>query len=355
MVGLIAILPVGCTVDGNSPQPVVLDDTEVEPGWGPDRALFDEGVTAEGAVLNSASAGLFGDERSMMGVRLADSSGGWATDLTLDAGAVYEGYVIFHNNGDTTATGVRVTVRMSAVVDSRQRVVGLLSADNTDPDEMWRSVVLSAQQSGLAYALRYVPDSAIVWVAGQDGGQPVTGYDLFDDGLLVGCGRLDGTVEPGCAGWVTYRFVADQPNFEIQQTARSGVDAYTGATVHPAPGSTIDVRVGYTNTGTTQMDNVTVRADLPAGFELVEGTTILAYSGYPDGVTISDNIASGGVNIGSYAPDDTNAWVEFTVKVPAAACEYSDATISTSVVTSGGRKSDEQRVVVDRDASLCAG
>ncbi|MET7813889.1 hypothetical protein ABZT26_23925 [Streptomyces sp. NPDC005395] len=82
----------------------------------------------------------------------------------------------------------------------------------------------------------------------------------------------------------------------------------------PASASKLRYFIHYTNTGTTQTDDLTLRVTLPEHMEYVPGTTVLAYSKHPNGAKLSDNITLGGVNVGSWAPGG-GGWVRFTAEV----------------------------------------
>lgn len=76
---------------------------------------------------------------------------------------------------------------------------------------------------------------------------------------------------------------------------------------------TFDVEMVYANHTGKQVADVTVQAWLPAGVELVAGTTKLKNWRNQDGETVSDNIVDG-INVGNYEPG-ANAYLMFTVKV----------------------------------------
>lgn len=322
-----------------------LDASQVEPRWGPDRAFYGATEAPSGAVLNSASDGPFGPEYLMSGVRPVGADE-WASEVTIEPGGEYEGYIIFHNVGDEAATGTRLSVQMPGIVSSREWVNSFVESMSTRPDTAWGSYVLTTGtlDAGV-YAIRFVPDSVTVWMDEGARSEDGSGDALFGRGQPVGCDALDGTVDPGCAGWITYRFVADQPNFEIGQFLRKP-NGQWAPSLDVEAGAAFEILVTYKNTGTTQQDDVVLRVELPPPLQLAEGTTVFGNATNPEGVTASDNITDQGINVGSYSPG-SNVWAIFRVVVPADGwCENGEAVITAAVDTSGGTKHDTSELYV---------
>lgn len=80
------------------------------------------------------------------------------------------------------------------------------------------------------------------------------------------------------------------------------------------PASTATVLLEYRNFSEFQADNVTLRAQLPSGLQLVPYSTRYGTRAQPDGTPASNNIADVGINIGSYRPGG-GTWATFRVKV----------------------------------------
>lgn len=80
--------------------------------------------------------------------------------------------------------------------------------------------------------------------------------------------------------------------------------------------STVEFEISYANTSNKLQKDVVVSTALPRGMELVPGTTYLANDNYPQGKRLdSNNIASGGIVIGSYGPK-ANAFLAFEATTP---------------------------------------
>src|SRR3546814_281355 len=148
---------------------------------------------------------------------------------------------------------------MPAVVSGSANVQALLSADNATPAVVWDGFTVVLPDPTHQVALRYVPDSATIHTGGDADGQPVNIDELVgEEGALLGCDVLDGKLPSAddCSGYVTFRFVVDQPNFTIDAAARLKDSGAPYANhVDVPPGDVVEVRLTYTNTGTTQQND----------------------------------------------------------------------------------------------------
>lgn len=81
------------------------------------------------------------------------------------------------------------------------------------------------------------------------------------------------------------------------------------------PGDVFSMGISYQNNTSVQQDNVLIRADLPAGFEYVEGSATIANSTTAGESTETiDGIATTGLNAGSYRPRG-NVFYTFEVRM----------------------------------------
>lgn len=115
-----------------------------------------------------------------------------------------------------------------------------------------------------AFALRYVQGSAVIHSGGATDGLSLNADELFsNEGALLGCDALDGliTPQPRCSGYVTFSFESVQPNFTVDLELRGKQGGDFGQSVAASPGDIVEVRVTYTNTGTTDLDHVVVQAE----------------------------------------------------------------------------------------------
>ncbi len=178
---------------------------------------------------------------------------------------------------------------------------------------------------------------------------------MFTTGTALGYDSLNGVV-PGCnqyAGYVVFKVTVDQPNFTVQKqvSVDGGKTWSTSATAEA--GSTVLYRVIYTNTGTTQQDNVTLSDALPKNVSYVSNSSLLSnsvtnskYQTAPEGITTT------GVNIGSYAANGGNAYFKFSAKIAdesALACGTNTLVNTARATTSGGYKEASATVTVNKE------
>ncbi|GEM_PF-147691 len=338
--------------------------------WGPDRPTYTYQKPAPHVTFNSMTNNpSVGDERNFVRIREAVTGATFGNDVQLQAGKTYEVMVYYHNNAAANlndkigndgksvgiARDVTARIQMPRTVKAGQTgtITGSISASNAKPGTVWDN---TRATSASDVALRYVQGSAKIASSNGAVNGAALSTDLFTSGVKLGYNKLDGIL-PGCnefAGYITYRFVVDKPDFTVKKQVSVDEGKTWGDTAKTTPGSTIQYRLIYQNTGTMQQDNVILRDELPAGVTYVPGSSQLAtgktggaYTSVSDGIT-----ASGGYKIGSFAPK-ANAYFKFSAKVPAndklAACGNNTLTNKGIAHTENGNKSDTATVTVTKD------
>lgn len=322
-------------------------------GWGPQRdAVSVNGRTPQITINSMIDNPVHGDERNFFQARpLAASNEEYRDTLGVEGGETYVGYVYFNNNSsgsgsDAVAEDVRLSVLLPGVVTGSAAAVATISSSNSAPQQVWDSIILAMPTPALAGGVQLVPDSVTLHTSGAADGAALDNTLFSAEGALLGCDAVDGRLAPGpeCAGYVTFRFVVDVPDFSVTAGGRPAGDgtAFSDA-VRTSPGAVVQVQVSYENTGSTQQDDVVIRVpDLPEGVRYLEGSTEIANSvtGGAWNSTI-DGIASTGINVGSYAPGG-EIYVRFNLMVsPELSGSYGWIEIRplVRVETSGGFKS----------------
>ncbi len=84
--------------------------------------------------------------------------------------------------------------------------------------------------------------------------------------------------------------------------------------VTATPGDEVEVLVSPRNAGNTEVQNLSVGCRLPDFLALQPGTTRVATAQTPEGEPYNDNIATGGIDIGHYAPG-ANAYATFKARI----------------------------------------
>ena len=334
--------------------------------WGPDRPTYTTASPAPHVTFNSITDNpAHGDERNFVQIKEASAPNStYAEEVALQPGKEYEVFVYFHNNaasnlngadrnykGIARDTAMRVQMPASVKAGEKARITGIVSASNAQPQQVWDEAYASSDS---AVALRYVQGSATISSRGAVDGQKLPN-SLLTTGTPLGYDSLDGKV-PGCnefAGYVTYRFKVDQPNFDVIKTvSEKGKNSFQES-VTAKSGEEVEYKIQYKNTGTTQQNDVVLKDTLPKGISYVSGSTKLAtsksngqYVGVADGIT-----SSTGINIGAYAPGG-NAIVKFTAKVTSnkelEKCGVNTLVNKATAETNNGSKHDTATVVVSK-------
>mgnify|MGYP000862258342 CR=1 FL=1 len=324
--------------------------------WGPERKTFTWDAPAAYATFNSMTNNPdLGDERNFVRIRqVGDAKFGDSVDLK--TGKTYEVYMYYHNNASPTigktAVGIADNVRMSANFPAQIKageklaVNAIISAADTNPLSVWDGAYINADSD---FYLRYVPGSATYHNGGALNGQPVGPDYLFsDEGVLLGYDKAIGLL-PGCnqyAGFVTYQFVADRPEFDINKTVLDGKGVYVDNVV-ASSGDMVTFRVRYENKGTMIQQNVVVKDTLPDGLEYIKGSSSLKNNSDTGGSKVSDNIiTASGLNIGNYAGGDGWAEVSYQAKIKSGLACDKKLTNMVSVITADGTKEDSATVSV---------
>lgn len=330
--------------------------------WGPDRAVFTGNTPASYPVFNSMTDNpVVGDERNFVRIR-ESGTGNYTNQVNFVPGKVYEVSVYYHNNaasnlnasGKGQAKDATLKMEVPNVVTGgvNASLTGTISASNTNPLKVWDEAY-GKNTTNSDIALRYVSGSARFTSQGAINGQTVPDT-LFTTGAKLGYSAQDGVV-PGCnefSGYVTFQLRVDQPNFTIKKEVSTDGKTWVDGSVKATPGSTVQYRLTYQNTGTNQQDNVVLRDILPAGVNYVNGSSLIAnattggqYKTAVDGVA-----GATGTNVGSYQPRG-NVYFKFSAKLPneaALKCGTNTLVNTARATTNAGYKEDTATVTVDR-------
>lgn len=329
--------------------------------WGPDRPTYTYAQPAPHVTFNSITDNpRVGDERNFVRIKEDTTTSTFEDSVTLTPGKVYEVMVYYHNNAATRlnesgagiAHNAKLRMELPGVVKPGVNAVlaGNISASNATPGTVWDEAY-GKNATNADIALRYVSNSAKFTSNGKVNGQTLPDT-LFTTGANLGYDSQNGEL-PGCneyAGYVTFKFRVDQPNFTIKKEVSTDGKTWVKSTKAEA-GSTVHYRISYKNTGTTQLDNVSLRDMLPNGVTYNAGSSVIANSvtGGQYKSTL-DGITTVGYNAGSYQPQG-DAYFKFTAKLPAAdklACGTNTFKNVIRATTSGGYKEDDATVTVDK-------
>jgi len=334
--------------------------------WGPDRPTFTFANPAPYVTFNSITDNpRVGDERNFVRIKEDVSTTNFGDNVDLTPGKVYQVSVYYHNNAKTSlnasgvgvAQGTKLRMELPAVVKSgvNAALAGNISATNANPGTVYDEAYGKNSTAG-DIALRYVSGSATVTSNGKVNGQKLPDT-LFTTGTNLGFDALDGKI-PGCnefAGYVTFKFRVDQPNFTIKKEVSTDGKTWVDGSVKAQAGSTIQYRVTYQNTGTNQQDSVSLRDTLPANVSYLPGTSLIANSTTKGAYEKTiDGITTTGYNAGSYQPKG-NVFFKFSAKIAdkeALACGTNTLKNVVRATTNAGYKEDTATVIVDKDCTV---
>ncbi len=359
--------------------------------WGPqDRARFTWDKPADHVAFNSMTDNPFiGDESNFVRVKEyveGGANGGWIDNVTVTPGKEYEVFIYFHNNASASLNndkgeGLALNTRVASsfptklVAGDSGVIRGSVSASNANPVNVWDTAFFKADET---VYLSYIPNTAVLHSS--DNCKTTDGTILSADaffasdadiqkqdnsvGAMIACYNADnlwGTI-PGCneyAGYVTYRVRVDQPAFWTEKTVSpSGKNEYSEY-MTANPGDTLDFKIYYKNTGTTNQIDVVAHDIIQNGLELVSGTVQVTT---PAGtVTLSSSQEEKLFNgsdtnsliIGDFKPGE-EATITYKAKVASSEnlnCGenvlYNDATVQTA----NGSEYDKVQITVNKSCA----
>ena len=330
--------------------------------WGPSRPTYTYDSPAPHVTFNSITDNpSVGDERNFIRIREDVTGTSFSDNVTFEPGKVYEVMAYYHNNAKTSlnasgegiAQNAKLRMEVPGVVKGgvNAALTGFISADNATPGTVWDEAY-GKNATNADIAVRYVANSAKVTSNGAVNGQTVPDT-LFTTGANLGYEAQDGKLK-GCnefAGYVIFKLRVDQPNFTVKKEVSTDGKTWVDDTVKAEAGSTVQYRLTYQNTGTSQQNDVNLRDILPADVSYVPGSSLIA-NATTGGVYKStiDGITTTGVVAGSYAPQG-NVYYKFSAKLPSEdklKCGTNTLVNTVRATTSGGSKDDTATVTVDR-------
>lgn len=327
--------------------------------WGPDRPTYTIAHPADHITFNSITDNPnIGDERNFVGIRENGTTGQWQDTQNVEAGKEYVVRMYVHNNAASNLNLVaeNVTAKFNLPTNTAKsiQVNGFLDSSNATPTEVYDHATFASTQD---FNLAYVPGTLKFYnnVFGSTG-TPISESAFTSAGAKLGYDKLDGKI-PGCfqyAGYLTFIVkpqVAQTANHTVtKEVSKHGANQWNKSYT-AQPGETVDYLVQYKNVGQAQTDNVMIKDTLPAGISYTAGTTVLGNALHPAGLKASDNITTGGINIGSYGQNG-GAWIIFSAKVGAndslATCGVNTLTNRVRATTDYGWKEDTADVMVTK-------
>lgn len=211
------------------------------------------------------------------------------------------------------ANNVSIKINIPSTPGATQTVTTTTGGNNTNTVS-GQAVVNLAQASGY---LQYVPGSGQAAITETNGS--VEQVTVPDSVVLSAQGYEVNNGNPcqGAAFAIEARVMV--PGVSIVKQVEESNQTGAWATTNTAnPGDTLKYMITYKNIGNTVENNVIIGDNLPPNMKLVNGTTMIYNTDFPNGTPdSSNNVATGGINVGNYNPGAT-AFVVFEVTVPQA-------------------------------------
>lgn len=299
--------------------------------WGPGRDTYTIEQPADHVVFNSITNNPeYGDERSFLTVRDLTTGQQLSGSTTVVPDHEYLFQVYVHNNAASNlnsaangykgiAHGTTLEAAIPSEVNGTAEAAAYVRASNANPAEVWDTVALKSTGK---VGFDYQEGTARLFTNHYKNGQALSDNVMTDSGVKIGYDNLNGDW-PGClnySGTVTFRVKAysKTPDFTIQKQVRKANDSTSkfGDSVQATPGTKLNYRLTFTNTGKTDLKNVVLKDKLPQGITYVPGSVMILNASHPGGAYIQDGdkLFTTGVGIGNYTAG-SNALVIFDATV----------------------------------------
>lgn len=305
--------------------------------WSPERPTYTIQSPAPHVTFNSITDNPnYGDERTFFDAKNAanTSLGGFVDNANTEGADEMLLRVYVHNNAADNlntvpdgnggfkgiARNTKVRIHLPTAAAANLRANAYISADNAQPQIVSDEVDFSGTG---AFNLEYVPGSARAYNNAVPGGMALSD-SIVTTGAPIGYETANGTV-PGCfqyANIVTIKVKVKKPAYSLQKSVR--LEGQTSAdwkeTVKQEAGKNVEWRLEFKNNGSTQLKDVKIVDEVPAGLVVVPGSVKLYNTSNPSGYAYPDSaIQANGrqvnVNIGTYNPA-AGAFVTFKTTVP---------------------------------------
>lgn len=288
--------------------------------WSPDRPTYTIEEPAPHVTFNSITNNPnYGDERTFFDVKDAANTGqgGFVDRAEVENGQELLLRVYVHNNaasnlngenfdGEGVAKNSKVRIHLPTATDDALRANAYISADNATPEVVADTVDFTG--NGKNFSLEYVPGSATAYTNAVPSGYAVSDT-IVNGGAPVGYTGANGTI-PGCFEYtaiVTIKVKVKMPRYTVSKQVTTPGSTDWKETQPANPGDTVSWLITFKNEGQTELKNVKVVDEVPAGLTVVPGTVKLVNGNYPNGYVYPDSaIQADGrqvnVDIGNYAP-----------------------------------------------------
>jgi uncharacterized repeat protein (TIGR01451 family) len=304
--------------------------------WSPERPTYTIEKPAPHVTFNSITNNPNeGDERAFFEVKDATHTGkgGFLGKADVTDGQTLLLRVYVHNNaadnlngknfdGPGVAKNTKVRVHLPTAIQNKMSANAYISADNAKPKVVASTIDLTGKNSA-NFGLEYVKGSAVAYTNAVPKGIKLSDSIVGSNGARIGYKQADGIV-PGCFKYdaiVTLKVKVKMPRYKIDKTVRHEGQTSNDwkESIKAKPGKNVEWRIGFENTGKTELKQVLIADQVPTGLTVVPNSIKLFNGNYPQGHTFPNSaIQKNGrdvhVNIGNYNPG-IRAVVTFKTKI----------------------------------------
>ncbi|MEO6513892.1 MAG: hypothetical protein ABIR37_04375 [Candidatus Saccharimonadales bacterium] len=238
-----------------------------------------------------------------------------AVNATYDQVVKYEVY--YHNqeqpDSGKVAQNLNVKIALPSAAGKVQTATATIKADNSNTISKTATVNLDRAD---AY-LQFIPGSA-VWKHNVGTNDNVNVQETKISDAVVNSGLTLENEKPcyNFAATVTVLARVMVPGVKVTKQVEKATESNKWAKTNTAaPGETLKYKIGYENAGNVKQNAVVVSDNLPPNMSVVPGTTHVYNPS--DVLDKTNNIASGGLDLGNYTPG-AGFVVTFEAKLPTA-------------------------------------
>ncbi|WP_299956899.1 hypothetical protein [uncultured Modestobacter sp.] len=178
--------------------------------------------------------------------------------------------------------------------------------------------------------------------AGAPAGSSATVAELTRYGLVVGSPAPNSPTE-GVLSVEIDKNPEERP-ISVDTYIRTAGQEEWSRRVEARPGGVVEVMIRFENRGPDEAQSVVVGSNLPDYVRYLSGSTVMINTNYPSGTAASsNNVAAGGINVGSYAAGSAG-YVRFDVEVDNAGAFEQLGTYSLRLVGVARPRSEDEEI-----------
>ncbi len=258
-------------------------------------------------------------ESSLAVANATDGDTTYSDSVNADAGDIVKVELWYHNQepastGDI-AKNVNIKINIPSTSTSDHAITSSVKGSNTTQTNSSAHVYTSVNAT-----LEYIPGTAYRRYNTGTNSNPNWVTVKISDSVVSSSGYTISEMKPCWNYQETITVQARVAKAQIpvlsvvKQVKVEGASTWS-TDISANPGDTLAYIITVKNEGTVKLNNVIVRDSLPTRLDYVEGSAKLYNVFSPNGVSVSDSVIKGGINIGNFDPGAIS-YVRFNAVVP---------------------------------------